>query len=60
LTPPALLAPPRAAGYEALQPKLMKILERLVFVKDVTPDYTYYGIPSPWLQGKVGVGVHLC
>ncbi len=42
-----------AAGYETCQPKLLKILERLVFVKDITQDYTYYGIPSPWLQCKV-------
>jgi hypothetical protein len=44
---------PTAAGYETCQPKLLKILERLVFVKDITQDYTYYGIPSPWLQCKV-------
>lgn len=44
---------PPAAGYETCQPKLFKILERLVFVKDITQDYTYYGIPSPWLQCKV-------
>ena len=36
-------------GYEGLVPKLVKLLERLRN-KDVTPDYAYYGIPSPWLQ----------
>ena len=36
-------------GYEGLVPKLVRLLERLRN-KDVTPDYAYYGIPSPWLQ----------
>ena len=37
-------------GYEGLVPKLVRLLERLRSHKDVTPDYAYYGIPSPWLQ----------
>lgn len=36
-------------GYESLVPKLVRLLLRLS-KKDVTPDYTYYGIASPWLQ----------
>ena len=36
-------------GYEGLVPRLVKLLEKLRN-KDVTPDYAYYGIPSPWLQ----------
>lgn len=37
------------AGYEALSGKLVKLLERLKN-REVSPDYTYYGIASPWLQ----------
>ncbi|KAK6144275.1 hypothetical protein DH2020_021095 [Rehmannia glutinosa] len=33
-------------------PKCVKILERLARNQDVPPEYTYYGIPSPWLQVK--------
>lgn len=36
-------------GYEGLVPRLVRVLEKLRN-KDVTPDYAYYGIPSPWLQ----------
>ena len=39
-------------GYEACVPKLVEILERLR-ERDVPQDYTYYGIPSPWLQIKI-------
>lgn len=39
-----------AAGYELCRGKLVALLERLVYLRDVTPDYTYYGIASPWLQ----------
>ena len=31
-------------------PKCVKILERLSRNNDVPQEYTYYGIPSPWLQ----------
>ncbi|GMH38541.1 hypothetical protein BSKO_06425 [Bryopsis sp. KO-2023] len=41
-----------AVGYEACLPKIVKILGRLVLDKDVGQQYTYYGIPSPWLQVK--------
>jgi len=37
------------AGYESLTGKLVKLLERLKN-REVSPDYTYYGIASPWLQ----------
>lgn len=39
-----------AAGYEQCQGKLLRLLERLVYLREVTADYTYYGIASPWLQ----------
>jgi AP-2 complex subunit alpha len=39
-------------GYEACIPRLVEILERLR-EKDVPQDYTYYGLPSPWLEVKV-------
>lgn len=39
-----------AAGYEQCQGKLLRLLERLAYLREVTPDYTYYGIASPWLQ----------
>lgn len=42
-----------AAGYEQCAGKLLRLLERLVYLRDITPDYTYYGIASPWLQTKV-------
>ncbi|KAL3140296.1 hypothetical protein ABBQ38_004564 [Trebouxia sp. C0009 RCD-2024] len=38
-------------GYESLSGKLVKLLERLKN-REVSPDYTYYGIASPWLQVK--------
>lgn len=38
-----------SAGYESLTGKLVKLLERLKN-REVSPDYTYYGIASPWLQ----------
>lgn len=31
-------------------PKCVKILERLAKNQDIPQEYTYYGIPSPWLQ----------
>jgi hypothetical protein len=46
--------PRNAAGYEQCQSKLLRLLDRLVHVRDVSPDYTYYGIPSPWLQVRQG------
>lgn len=33
-------------------PKVVKVLERLVKQMDIPVDYTYYGLPSPWLQVK--------
>ncbi|KAK1322643.1 AP-2 complex subunit alpha-1 [Acorus calamus] len=33
-------------------PKCVKILERLARNHDIPQEYTYYGIPSPWLQVK--------
>jgi len=38
-------------GYEGLAPRLVALLARLRS-RDVSPDYTYYGIASPWLQVK--------
>jgi AP-2 complex subunit alpha len=31
-------------------PKCVRILERLARGQDIPQEYTYYGIPSPWLQ----------
>ncbi|KAF5203275.1 Ap-2 complex subunit alpha-2, partial [Thalictrum thalictroides] len=39
-------------AYWSCLPKCVKILERLARNHDVLPEYTYYGIPSPWLQVK--------
>ncbi|ONL92847.1 AP-2 complex subunit alpha-2 [Zea mays] len=33
-------------------PKCVRILERLARNQDIPQEYTYYGIPSPWLQVK--------
>jgi AP-2 complex subunit alpha len=33
-------------------PKCVRILERLSRGQDIPQEYTYYGIPSPWLQVK--------
>lgn len=37
-------------AYSSCLPKCVKILERLSRNQDVPQEYTYYGIPSPWLQ----------
>lgn len=42
-------------GYESLTAKLVKLLERLKN-REVSPDYTYYGIASPWLQVRTVTG----
>ncbi|XP_071707701.1 AP-2 complex subunit alpha-1-like [Rutidosis leptorrhynchoides] len=39
-------------AYWSCLPKCVKILERLAKSQDVPQEYTYYGIPSPWLQVK--------
>ncbi|GMJ00817.1 hypothetical protein like AT5G22780 [Hibiscus trionum] len=39
-------------AYWTCLPKCVKILERLARNQDVPQEYTYYGIPSPWLQVK--------
>ncbi|XP_071721860.1 AP-2 complex subunit alpha-2-like [Rutidosis leptorrhynchoides] len=39
-------------AYVSCLPKCVKILERLARNHDVPQEYTYYGIPSPWLQVK--------
>jgi AP-2 complex subunit alpha len=31
-------------------PKCVRTLERLTRSQDIPQEYTYYGIPSPWLQ----------
>eukprot|EP00276_Gloeochaete_wittrockiana_P008207 CAMPEP_0184653344 /NCGR_PEP_ID=MMETSP0308-20130426/11042_1 /TAXON_ID=38269 /ORGANISM="Gloeochaete witrockiana, Strain SAG 46.84" /LENGTH=1204 /DNA_ID=CAMNT_0027088731 /DNA_START=109 /DNA_END=3723 /DNA_ORIENTATION=+ len=40
-------------GWESIAPKACKLLSRMLINKDYTSDYTYYGIPSPWLQCKI-------
>ncbi len=49
---PMLVAPQTqpAAGFELCQPRLIKVMERCSSLRDVAPDYTYYGIASPWVQ----------
>ena len=37
-------------AYWSCLPKCVKVLERLARNQDVPQEYTYYGIPSPWLQ----------
>lgn len=37
-------------SYWSCLPKCVKILERLARNQDIPQEYTYYGIPSPWLQ----------
>jgi len=40
-------------GYELCQSKAVRVMERLTAAQpDVLPEYTFYGIPSPWLQVK--------
>eukprot|EP00741_Cyanophora_paradoxa_P020808 tig00021312_g20087.t1 len=39
-------------GWDALAPAACKILSRLLVDREYGPDYTYYGIPSPWIQVK--------
>ncbi|OMO54759.1 hypothetical protein CCACVL1_27599, partial [Corchorus capsularis] len=39
-------------AYWSCHPKCVRILERLARNQDVPQEYTYYGIPSPWLQVK--------
>jgi AP-2 complex subunit alpha len=39
-------------GYEPCVPRLVEVLDRLR-ERDVPQDYTYYGIPTPWLQVKI-------
>ncbi|XP_059659340.1 AP-2 complex subunit alpha-1-like [Cornus florida] len=39
-------------SYWSCLPKCVKVLERLARNQDVPQEYTYYGIPSPWLQVK--------
>ncbi len=43
--------PPRRSGYEACVPRIVQLLDRLK-QRDVTQDYTYYGLASPWLQAR--------
>ena len=39
--------------YVPCYPKLVNILDRLVNADDVPTEWTYYQIPSPWLQAKL-------
>ncbi|KAJ8563489.1 hypothetical protein K7X08_031941 [Anisodus acutangulus] len=47
----ALVASNHEAYWSCL-PKCVKVLERLSRNQDIPQEYTYYGIPSPWLQVK--------
>ena len=37
-------------AYLVCVPKCVRAMERLLKAADVSQDYTYYAIPSPWLQ----------
>ncbi|KAG5515676.1 hypothetical protein RHGRI_036652 [Rhododendron griersonianum] len=37
-------------AYWSCLPKCVKVLERMARNQDIPQEYTYYGIPSPWLQ----------
>ena len=39
-----------AEAYWNCLPKCVRILERMARNQDIPQEYTYYGIPSPWLQ----------
>lgn len=39
-------------------PRLVAILGRMR-ARDVGPDYTYYGIASPWLQASAAVSLYV-
>ncbi|KAJ7546340.1 hypothetical protein O6H91_08G036300 [Diphasiastrum complanatum] len=39
-------------GYWNCVSKCVRLLERLTRSQDIPQEYTYYGIPSPWLQVK--------
>ncbi|KAM3262936.1 hypothetical protein ACQJBY_053221 [Aegilops geniculata] len=41
-----------AEAYWNCLPKCVRILERMARNQDIPQEYTYYGIPSPWLQVK--------
>eukprot|EP00298_Acanthocystis_sp_HF-20_P010851 c19087_g1_i1.p1 GENE.c19087_g1_i1~~c19087_g1_i1.p1 ORF type:complete len:992 (+),score=364.22 c19087_g1_i1:72-3047(+) len=40
-------------GYEEGVPKICRLLSKYVIQKDFSTDYSYYSIPSPWLQVKL-------
>ena len=40
-------------AYLPCLPKCVAILDRLVTVEDIPTEWTYYQIPSPWLQAKI-------
>ena len=52
-TRPPPLAPPTTTtlptGYEACVPRIVRVLERCK-QRDVSQDYTYYCLASPWLH----------
>lgn len=40
-------------AYLVCLPRCVRVLERLVRSVEVSQDYTYYAIPSPWLQVRL-------
>eukprot|EP00300_Choanocystis_sp_HF-7_P009109 c16267_g1_i5.p1 GENE.c16267_g1_i5~~c16267_g1_i5.p1 ORF type:complete len:976 (+),score=271.16 c16267_g1_i5:55-2982(+) len=40
-------------GYEEAYPKICRLLTKYVVQKDYPTEYTYYNLPSPWLQVKL-------
>ena len=45
-------------AYWSCVPKCVKTLERLARNQDIPQEYTYYGIPSPWLQVSIHTYIH--
>ena len=46
-------------AYWSCVPKCVKTLERLARNQDIPQEYTYYGIPSPWLQVSIHTHTHM-
>lgn len=44
---------PSARRFQPCLLKVVRLLERLIRVQDIPPDYIYYGVASPWLQARL-------
>lgn len=45
-----VLVADNAADFSSCMRKVGRVLDRLVKHREIPAEYTYYGIPSPWLQ----------